>query len=180
MIVKLKTPRIAFPVLFTPEQFKGEGPYSYSAKFFITPGSEDDKAIRSAIETVAKEKFQKKWEARISEFCMNKMAYPYMDGNRTELDGSADKWILTAKRGEKNGAPMALDGEGKLLSKDTGVIYSGCYVYSSVEFYAQDTGIRCTLRAVRFKTDGESFSGGKKVDENELDDLVGADADDLS
>lgn len=183
MIVKLKSPRASFPRIFVPEQFQGAGDAAYSIKLVVKPGSEDDKAIRAAIETVAKEKFPKKWELMLKEFCMDKKAYPYMDGNRVDWNGAADNWILTARRAEKNGAPMVQDAEGRQLTKDAGDIYAGCYVYASVEFYAQDgtsKGIRCTLRAVRFKADGDSFGGGSKVNDDELDDLIGATADDLA
>lgn len=90
--------------------------------------------------------------------------------------------------GDEKGTPYGRDGDGKLVeltdcTDEITVPYSGCYVNASVEFWAQDgdnSGIRCSLRAVQFLKDGDAFAGGSKVAVDELDDLgSGADAEDL-
>jgi hypothetical protein len=73
------------------------------------------------------------------------------------------------------------------LEKDTGVIYSGCFVNAQIDIWAQDNGfgkrINCTLAGVQFAADGDAFGGGRPAsadDFDDLGDLGGADADDFS
>lgn len=103
----------------------------------------------------------------------------------TEVPAHVGKFIII---GDEKGTPYGRDAEGKLVeltdcTDEITVPYSGCYVNGSVEFWAQDgdnSGIRCSLRAVQFWRDGDAFAGGSKVGADEMDDIVdGADADDL-
>ena len=54
MQIRVKNVRIAFPSLGEPEAF-GDGEPAYQAKFIIAPKSEQAKAIKEAIQAVAKE-----------------------------------------------------------------------------------------------------------------------------
>ena len=89
--------------------------------------------------------------------------------------------------GDEKGTPYGRDSENRLVqltdvTEEITVPYSGCYVNGSVEFWAQDgdnSGMRCSLRAVQFVKDGDAFAGGSKVSNDEFDALDGADADDL-
>lgn len=183
MKVKLENVRLSFPFLFEARDYKGDGKFAYSAKFLIEPGSENDKRIREAIETVAKEKWPKKWQTMLEEFRPDRKAFPYIDGKRVEFDGAEGKWVLTAKRKRDNGRPLVIDRDKTPLTAADGKVYAGCYVHGSVEFWAQDgdaKGIRCELRGAQFFGDGEAFGGSAKPSEDEFDDIAdGATADGL-
>mgnify|MGYP000400940294 CR=1 FL=1 len=175
MKVKLENVRIGFPRLFTAEQYNGKGAFNYSAKFFIVPGSKSDVAIREAINTVAQEKWPKRYEAMLEEFRPDKKAYPFIDGKRVEFDGAEGHWILTAKRKQDNGRPTVVDERAQNLDEHEGRPYAGCYVNAHVEFWAQDgdaKGIRCTLRGVQFAGHGEAFGGSRPASEDEFDVLA--------
>lgn len=180
-IVKLNDVRLFFPALFEPEEFKGKK--NYRAIFAVEPGSANDKAIHAAVLEVATVKWGKKAQARIDEFGPVKQQFPYRDGNKVDYDGAEGLWVLTANRKEDQGRPLVLDRNKSPLQPKDGKPYSGCYVNASVEIWAQDgenSGIRCALRGVQFFRDGDAFSGGSKVSDDEFDELEeGADADDL-
>lgn len=180
MKIKLENVRLSFPRLFEAEQYKGQGAFNYSAKFFVQAGSETHKAILAAIETVAREKWPKKYEALLEEFRPDRKAYPYIDGKRVEFDGAKGNWVLTAKRKLEQGRPVIVDQDKNPLMPADGKPYGGCYVNASVEFWAQDgdtKGIRCTLRGVQFVRDGDTFGGSSKPTEDEFDAVESAVAD---
>lgn len=172
MKIKLDNVRLSFPALFEATQYKGQGAFNYSAKFLVPTGSDTHKAILAAIETVAREKWPKKYEAMLEEFRPDRKAYPYIDGKRVTYDGTDGMWVLSAKRKLEQGRPVVVDQDKNTLLPADGKPYSGCFVNASVEFWAQDgdtKGIRCTLRGVQFVRDGDSFSGASKPTEDEFD-----------
>ena len=180
----LRDVRISFPVLFKPEEYKGDGRPNYSAKFFVEPGSAADKAIKEAIQKVAQDKWPEDWKDMIEEFRMDKKAFCYIDGKRVKYAGAAGHWVLTAKRRASDGRPKVVDKNPKIeLTANDGKPYSGSYVNVKVEFWAQDDdakGIRCTLATVQYVRDGESFGGARPADTDGFDDLSDSgDADDL-
>jgi hypothetical protein len=78
-----------------------------------------------------------------------------------------------------------LDGLKNPLVAADGKPYAGCYVNTTVEFWAQDNsygkGIRCTLLGVQFLRDGDAFSAGSVATPDDFEALAeGAGADDLA
>ena len=181
MEVILRNVRLSFPELWKAREFKGT--VNYSAKFFVEPGSANDKAINDTITAVAKAKFPEKWEMYLEEFRPDKKAYPYINGKRVEYSGAEGKWVLTAKRKETDGRPLVIDQRKTPLTPADGKPYSGCYVNVKVDIYAQDgenKGIRCSLVTVQFAGDGEAFSGSKPATDDGFDDISDTgEADDL-
>ena len=51
--VMLKSVRLAFPVLETPEPFQGQGKPRFSATLLLDPDSENHKAIKAAMRAAA-------------------------------------------------------------------------------------------------------------------------------
>lgn len=170
----LKNVRISFPVLFKPEEYKGDGRPNYSAKFFVEPGSDNDKAIKEAIQKVAQEEWPDDWKDMIEEIRLDKKSFCYIDGKRAKYSGAEGKWVLTAKRRASDGRPGVIDKNTSPLAATDGKPYSGCYVNVKVEFWAQDgdaKGIRCTLDTVQFAKDGDSFGGAKPASSDGFDDI---------
>lgn len=207
MKVILKDVRIAFcQSLLVPEQYQNKGPYRHSSNLLVAPGSENDKTIWAAIRSAAATVWEKRAEAQIEALKGNSNKFCYMSGDLKDYDGYAGNFYLAAHRKAEDGAPLLmdrdksklirwdgnkdvpiLDAEGKLqwTPGKEGRIYAGCYVNASVDIYAQsgeNSGVRCSLVAIQFNRDGDSFSGASKSTGDEFEDLgSGSDAgDDLA
>ena len=181
MELMLKNVRIGFPHLFTPDEY--EGNKSFSAKFFIEPGSENDKKINAAILQEAKLMWPTKHEFFLEEFKMDKKAYCYINGARVEYTGAEGNWVLTSRRKESDGRPMVIDQRLNPLAEADGKPYAGCYVNVKLSIYAQDgknKGIRCSLQTVQFFKDGDSFGGAKIGTADGFEDLGDTGDDDLA
>lgn len=181
--VMLKMVRLSFPDLFEAREFeKGDGKARFSETLLIEPGSDNDNAIRKAIEVECKAKFGAKWEARMKALMGDSGKCCYRDGNAMNNEHFADHMILAAHRQEKNGAPKVIDKDKTPLTAKEGRPYSGCYVNTKVEFYVQTgdyPGIRCSPLVVQFAKDGDAFAGRPVSDKDaeDFEDLSdGADA----
>ena len=180
--VMLHNVRLAFPVLDEPEQFQGSGKPRYSAVLLVEPGSENDKKIRAAMHTAAGEQWgADKAEAAVkSVIATNKCAY--RDGATKDYDGFEGMWALSA-HSQAGAPPSLLDGRKNHLPRNTGMIYAGCYVNASVEFWTMDkkkgygNQINCQLRGVQFSKDGDAFTAARPAGSDEFDVVEGAAAD---
>lgn len=159
--------RLAFPVLYTPQEFQaGDGKPRYSATFLIEPDSDNDKLIRKTIIEVVKEKITdaKKAEQFLKSVVGQSQKYCYQDGDTKSFDGFEGNWFLASHRQAKDGAPAVVDTNPKvLIAEGSGRVYAGCYVNAKVDIYVQtagNPGVRCGLLAVQFNSDGDAFAGG--------------------
>jgi hypothetical protein len=167
--------------LFTPSQFQGAGEFSYRCYFLPEAGSGTDKAIKAEIERVAREKWPKEWQKILTANEGNPNKHCYIDGEKLAFDGYTGLWRLSASRPQKKGAPLRYDQKKNLLDKNTGLLYSGCYVNGSVAFWCQDNNfgraVRCELLGVQYFREGDAFAGGSKPNPDDFDDISeGADA----
>jgi hypothetical protein len=179
--MKLENVRLSFPDIFTPTQFNGQGEASYRCQLLVPADSALKKAIDAEIVRVATAKWGAKAKAVLNanEGVPNKTCW--LDGAKRAYDGYEGMWALSASRPEKKGPPLRYDRQKALLDKDSGVLYAGCYVHASVNFWTQDNqhgkAVRCELLGVQFFADGDAFGGGSKPDPDDFDDISeGADA----
>lgn len=174
MKIKLNNVRLSFPNLFKPVAFEPGAPERYDATYLVEPGSENDKAIRAAIKSVATEKFGKKAEAILGSIKGNTNKFCYLDGNLKEYDGYEGMYYLACHRKAKDGPPYVCDENRNQLSENAGKPYAGCYVNATVDIYAQGdqyTGIRAGIVGVQFAGDGDAFGGTSKGSADDFDDL---------
>ena len=171
MKVIIKT-RLGWAHLWEAVDFKGDQVYNYDAKFMVEAGSEADKTIKAAIQTVAEERWKDKAKAMLASFGGNKMQNCYVDG---AIDGYDNTMVLTSKRKQDQGRPDVRDRDTTPLTEKDGKPYSGCYVVGVVDIWAQDgngyKGIRCQLLGIQFVKDGPAFSQSKKAADDDFADL---------
>lgn len=182
MRVLLKNVRVAFcNSLFEAEQYQGAGPFRHSATFLVEKGSDNDKAIESAIKIEAEKAYAKKAEATLKSMRGNSNKFAYQDGdNKPDYSGFAGHMSIAAHRKSADGAPTVIDRNKDALGKDSGKIYGGCNVNASIDIYAQsgdNPGIRCGLLGVQFHSDNDSFGGASKGSADDFDAME--DLDDL-
>lgn len=170
MAILLKEVRLAFPVLWNPERFEGQGEPRYDAVFLIVPGSENDKKLRAAIKEAANATWKDK-AAQILKSLENQPGkYCYQDGELKSLqyEGYKDHWALSTHRQAKLGPPKVVDAHKNVLTPESGKPYSGCFVNAAVDIWCQKPpylGVRGTLIAVQFVKDGTPFAGAPATDE---------------
>jgi hypothetical protein len=180
--IMLKNVRLAFPVLDVPEKFQGQGDPRFSATLLLDPGSENEKLIKAAMFAAA----EAKWGANKAQAAVDGLSRSGKtalgDGNTKEkYDGFADKLYVQAHAREKT-PPTLLDMQAKPLPRNTGMIYAGCYVNASIEFWAQDNNygkrLNASLRGIQFVRDGDAFSGGRPAEADEFAPVEGVSATD--
>lgn len=164
----IKTVRLSFPTLFTPQEFKqGDGKPRWSATFLVEPGSDADKLIRAKIIEAAKKEWPKDWEKKLKACEGQGNKYCYIDGDTKSYDGYAGVWALSSHRaakikGNANTPPLIVGKNPQVvLAADSGKPYAGCYVNAKVSIYCQsgeNPGVRCSFSVVQFAKDGDAFS----------------------
>ena len=194
----LNNVRCSFITLGEPEYYGGQKSKPtdkrlWSATALIPADSSLRKQVDAAIEEVAKEKWEKKWQTVMENVRADPKACCFVDGKRKDYEGYAGHWALTAHRNEDKGRPLVFDSDkspiykpnNELYEGKAGRIYSGCYVNMQIEFWPQDNNngkaVRATLLGIQRKADGDAFSGGVAPDESAFEEITeGGDADDLS
>lgn len=197
-LLNLKDVRASFLTLGEPEYFGGvknkpSDKRRWSATGLVAYASAQVAMVNAAIEAVAKEKWEKKWEGILENIRADPKACFMVDGKRKDYAGYEGHWAMTAHRNEDKGRPLVFDTDKSPLYKPNnemyegkgGRLYSGCYVNLQIELWAQqnDNGkaIRATLMGIQRVRDGEAFAGGSAPDADAFEEIAeGTDADDLS
>lgn len=186
MQIRIKNVRIAFPALAEPEAF-GDGDPAYQAKFIIVPKSEQAKAIKEAIQAVAKEEWKDKAADVIKSLTEDKKVAFVEAAYRNKKSGETYKGFenmhYIGARNSKtrptiyNKANVKLESSSDIKS----LIYSGCYVHAVLDLWAQDNKwgrrVNCTLQGVMFAAHGENFAGSSVANDSAFADLAVAEED---
>lgn len=145
--------------VFEKQSFEDSKP-KFSAKFIIPPTHPQVAAIKAAIKAVAKEKWNTKADAILARL-EAKDTTALHDGNTQRGDGFEGMLFVSASNDKR---PTTYNRDRTPVTKDDGVIYSGCYVNAKVNLWAQDNAfgqrINAELLGVQFVKDGDSFAAG--------------------
>jgi hypothetical protein len=176
----LQKKRLAFPAIFSPAAI-GDGEPAYGGKLIIEPTDADVAKIEATIKAVATAKWGAKAE-QILELLKEdkKIAFvkgPYRNSKTGDVyDGFEGMYHLSTRNPETR--PTALDGNSQPTTQADGLIYGGCFVHASVEFWAQDNKwgrrINCNLRGVMYAGEGPRFGGTAPAKADEFAGLAGA------
>lgn len=183
MIITLKNVRLAFPDLFVPVAFEGEGEKKYGATFLIPKKDPQIKAIEAAINEVALAEWKDKAKNVLAGIRGNANKFCFCDGDTKSYDGYSGHMYLAAKNKKR---PTVKDRDTSPLTENDERPYAGCYVNASVEIWAQDNkwgkAVRASLRGVQFVRDGDAFTAGSVAGDDEFEDLGdhGDEGDDLA
>lgn len=169
MKVKLQNVRLAFPVLFEPKSFNGEGTPAFSASFIFGQDHPAVAALQAAIDTVGKEKWKDRWPQMKKQMeAQDRTALHDGDlkSNYTGFEGN----LYVSSRNKSR--PQVVDRDATPLVEADGKPYAGCYVNANIELWAQDNQygkrINATLRGVQFLKDGDAFIGSVASNEDEF------------
>lgn len=178
--------RLGFPALFVPREAKEAGkPPRFEGHAIFAPGSEADKIVQQAVQQAATDKWGAKAPQILEKLKADgRVCYhttPKTNDNGEVYDGfQGMHWIKATNEAR----PAVIDRDTRPLTQADGRPYSGCNVIFNVEIWAQDNSwgrrINAKLRWVQFHSDGEAFSGGAPVSEDEFQAIAdGATAGDL-
>lgn len=185
MKVKIQDTRISFPHLFEPKAVGEKGNPRFSAAFVIDPAAKPLVEIDgnwvaatwpSIIKRVAVDKWKDKADAILKELkAKGRLCYkdsPLTNSEGEVYDGFEGMHCLNASNEAR---PIVLDRDRTPLTQADGRPYGGCYVYASVDVWAQDNQygkrINATLKGVQFYRDGDAFGGGAPASPDDFDDL---------
>jgi hypothetical protein len=183
-IVKIQNVRISFPTLFEAKAINGEGEPRFSAAFVIVPGSPNHKLLEEAMVSVAREKWGAKGLAVLTELkSKGRVAFKEtpLSKDGEVYDGFEGMFSLNASSPTR---VAVIDRDTTPLTAADGRPYGGCFVDASVDIWAQDNSwgkrVNAKLRYVQFRGDGDAFSGGAPVSQDEFEQIAeGANAGDL-
>ena len=182
--IMLKNVRLAFPSLFEATTVGGEGDPRYSAMLILPPDHPQLAEIKAKMLAVAKEKWKDKGQTMYNGAEKADKLALHDGGTKAQYDGVAGNLFVNAAAKE-SARPTVINSDRTPLTAKDGVIYPGCYVNASLDFWAQDNSygkrVNAQLRGVQFLRDGDSFSAGRPADGDEFDDVTeGADAGDFA
>lgn len=176
--VMLTNVRLAFPVLNEPEAFEAGGKPRYSATALFEPNSENHKLCIAAVRAAAAEKWgEAKADAAVKGLTAG-LKVALQNGDLKSDYAGFEGMMFVGANAQANTPPTLLDGQRKQLPRDTSMIYAGCYVNMSVEFWAQDNQygkrINASVRGVQFVKDGDAFGAGAPASTDEFGVVEGA------
>ena len=173
--VRIGEVRLSYCHLFQPEAVADGGEKKYSVSIIIPKSNTKLVAeIKAAIEAAA--------ATGISKFGGRRPANlktPLRDGDleRADDDAYADAWFINASSKGKPGVVkvMNVQGEKKLVEvTNEEEVYSGCYGYVSVNFFAFNNagnkGVAAGLNNV-LKTKDGTFLGGRTSAQTDFGDM---------
>jgi len=177
MKLTLKNVRLAFPSLFKPQAGQDGGDPKFNATFLFAPDSDNTKAIKDAMNAVAKEKWGEKAPAILAKLVEEKRVCfhtkPKTNANGDLYAGFEGMYFVSASNKAR---PTVRDRDGKTeLTSQDGKPYGGSYVYAVLDIWAQDNTygrrINASLMGVQFFKDGEAFSGGGAASDADFEEL---------
>ena len=167
MKAMIKNARLSYVRVFEASQVNGQVDATYSVCLLIDKNSPEVPKIKAAIE---------------AERAMLKTKYPKLAGkdpktwNNPLRDGDEEKdgaeykgcYFINAKRREKQGAPIVIDGRKQYIT-DPNEVYSGSWGNVAVSFYPYEFtgkyGIGVGLNGVQKTRDDERLDGGTSIDD---------------
>ena len=170
--------RVAFPNLFEP--YSGDnGAGNFGCKL-VSISDEDVAKIKKVAAVVMKDK----WNGKITSVKQLAQFLLHDGEDKAQYAGFEEGKMYLSLNSKTR--PPVVDRKGLPITKESGIIYSGCWVMCYIDVWAQDNkngkGINGSLVGVQFVKDDTPFAGGKPMsldDFEALDDETGDDMDDL-
>lgn len=177
-VVRLDNARISFPTIWEPTAMNPGDKPACSAHFIVPPDSPAAKAVKAAMQEVAKQAWGAQGEEVLKQLIAQDRVCLRRGDTKTGQDGQVmDGYggnLYVSARSYKR--PTVIDRDKSPLTEADGKPYSGCYVNAIVAVWAQKGGqygkrVNAQLRGVQFAGDGEAFAGGTVASPDEFDSL---------
>lgn len=175
-VIKLKDVRLSFPALDKATKTKGyeddpNSPAMFRSGFLLDPKNPKHVAIIKACNAEINRLINEAWNGKPPKMepitCFGKGETQIRESGEV-YDGYEGMYYVSATNAKK---PRRLSLQLEDLSDQEALekLYGGCYVTGSVNFWVQDNkhgkAIRCSLRGVQYKSEGEPFGVGAASDD---------------
>lgn len=163
-VLRISNARLAFPQLFQPRSFNGQGQDYFSASFILERGDPQIEKLEGIIKQLAKEQWKEKADVTLKALrATDKVALH--DGDlKANFEGFAGNLYINASNKIR---PLSVDAQCNPLAESDGKPYAGCYVNAHIQFWVQDNQygkrINASLCGAQFVRDGDAFGGGARV-----------------
>jgi len=162
--MQVQNVRISFPNIFQASAFSEGQTKKFSATFIMDDDHPQMAELNSAVEKIAKDKWDKKIPSSLK--------LPLRNGDEKDLDGFGEGTFFFNASNTKR--PTLVDKDRSPLIEDDGKPYAGCYVNAIIKPWAQDNAygkrINFSLEGIQFVRDGDAFGGAAGVaDANDFD-----------
>lgn len=152
--------RLSFEHVFTPSSSNGSEPV-YSASILMPKGAPEVKKVEDEMMRVATEKWGAKGKDVLAKLVRENRVC-LRDGSTKDYDGYDGMMFVSARNPSR---PSVFNKKCEPITKEDGLIYSGCYVNARIEIWAQDNPkggrrINCKLVGLQFAKDGDAFGSG--------------------
>lgn len=148
----------------------GKNP-KYSSSFLFPPNHPAVAIVEKAMDAVATEKWGAKGAAQLKALRAQDRVCLHNGDNKTYAGYPGNLYVSASNPIR----PRVVDRNRNEVSRDSGVIYSGCRVIALLEIWAQDNKfgkrVNATLRGVQHFQDDEAFTGGGAASEDEFQEL---------
>lgn len=165
--------RLAFPNIFEPYSGDG-GAGNFGCKLVAL----SDEAV-AEIKKVAGAVMKEKWNGKITSVKQLAQFLLHDGEDKAQYAGFEEGRMYLSLNSKTR--PPVVDRKGNPVTKEQGVLYSGCWVRCYIEVWAQDNkngkGINGSLLGVQFLKDDTPFAGGKPMSYDDFDALDDDDAD---
>ena len=168
--VRLKMVRLSYPHLFKAKGFGRDqtGEKKFSATAIIDPDTKAGKANMDLLDDAIAAAKEAKWGKKPPKLKSDKICFRDGDDDADETKGMMICVASNSKR------PITLDENGDDVTEADDVLYAGCYVDMIVRIWAQDNEfgqrINASLEGVKYRDEGEAFSGHSKTTAGDFDD----------
>lgn len=182
MRLNLKESRLAYPQLWEPRAFMGEGDARYSALLLLPPSHPCVHDVNTTIDKVAKDKWGQRADG-ILKTLRSSHKICFLDGAlKAGTEGFEGNLYLSASSKKR---PVVVDRDRAPLTEKDGKPYAGCYVNAILDIWAQDNQwgkrINATLMGIQFLRDGDAFAAIPPATAEDFDNMGdGIDADALT
>lgn len=151
--------RLSFDHIFSPSASEGSEP-AFSATILMPKDSPEVKKVQAELEKTAKAKWGAKGQEVLAKLVKGDKVCLH-DGDTKDYSGYEGMDFVTARNPSR---PSAYNQKCEVISKEDGIIYSGCFVNARIELWAQDNKygrrINAKLLGVQFVKDGDAFASG--------------------
>ena len=174
MKIKLENVRLSYPHLWKATAFEDNDRKTYNAAFLLPKNGAQVKKLEKVIKAVAEEK----WGAKATTVLTQLKAKNYIclhDGDVEKPDTNGYKGMMYVNANNAD-RPLILAVDTTILNEgDAGAPYGGCYVYCTLDIWAQDNSfgkrINASLTGVQMFRDGEAFGGATPASVDDFEDL---------
>lgn len=179
--VTLKGARASFFKAFEKTASVASGREGYRSNWLFDPNTAEGRACIAACKKAVEEVKVAQWKdkAKSIKFKPDRLCFREGDTFCNEETGEIYEGYegMMALVTNNQNKPTIVNRDRTPLSKDDGVIYSGCYCVVVARFYAVTgqekggNGIFCTLEGVQFLRNGEAFGSAALNAEEAFEDL---------